>query len=228
MESRATGDALDRVSGEIAEVGALTRAVAERYEGLFRTCQAELQTVADQAETLAEAAQAVIALTEAAAGALVTHFPNQPYIDCAAGCASCCHLSVAVPPGVAALIRDHVVAHFPAEAQAGLIARLKQAADIEAGPGQSGRCPLLGADDRCTVYAVRPISCRAFTSPSAARCRAFIFDQAGGEGVPQNPALYRLHRDATAALERTAAKRGLPSAQQPLARALLDALSSPG
>jgi hypothetical protein len=35
------------------------------------------------------------------------------------------------------------------------------------GDPQSGRCPLLGSDDRCTIYASRPFGCRThFCSPA--------------------------------------------------------------
>lgn len=223
--------AVDRVVGEFTEVGALTRSVADRFEGVFRTYRGELQRLADAAPTVADAARDVIAVLEAAGSGFSAAFPNQPAIDCAAGCAFCCHLAVAVPPGVAEMIGDHVAETFTVEAQSALLVRLKAAAAVAAAAVDPTtlrhRCPLLGADDRCTVYPVRPISCRAFTSPSVTRCEALIAGAAPEGGVPQNASLFRLHRDATAVLEQTARARGEPATQRGLAEALLDAMSRP-
>lgn len=223
---------VDRVVGEFAEVGALTRSVADRFEGVFRTYRGELQRLADGAPTVADAARDVIAVLEAAGSGFSAAFPNQPATDCAAGCAFCCHLAVAVPPGVAEMIADHVAETFSSEARSALMVRLRaaEALAIAAADPTSlrDRCPLLGPDNRCTVYAVRPISCRAFTSPSATRCETLIAGAAPDGGIPQNASLFRLHRDATAVLEQTARVRGEPAMQKGLAEALLDAMGRPG
>ena len=225
------GRAIDRVANELTEVGALARSVADRFEGVFRIYRSELQRLADAAPTVADAARDVIAVLEAAGSGFSSAFPNQPAIDCAPGCAFCCHLAVAVPPGVAEMIADHVAETFPPEAQSALLVRLQAAQAVAfaaADPtGLRHRCALLGPDDRCSVYAVRPISCRAFTSPSATRCEALIAGAAPDGGVPQNPSLFRLHRDATAVLEQTARVRGEPAMQRGLAEALLDAMGRP-
>lgn len=223
---------VDRVVGEFVEVGALTRSVADRFEGVFRTYRGELQRLADGAPTVADAARDVIAVLEAAGSGFSAAFPNQPATDCAAGCAFCCHLAVAVPPGVAEMIADHVAETFSSEARSALMVRLRaaEALAIAAADPTSlrHRCPLLGPDNHCTVYAVRPISCRAFTSPSATRCEALIAGAAPKGGIPQNASLFRLHRDATAVLEQTARVRGEPAMQKGLAEALLDAMGRPG
>lgn len=231
MDTLNRAHAVDRVVGEFAEVGALTRSVAARFEGVFHTYREDLQQLADAAPTLADAARDVIAVLEAASSAFSAAFPNQPATDCAAGCAFCCHLPVAVPPGVAEAIRDHVAETFPSEARSALLVRLRAAealAAVAADPTRlRHRCPLLGADDRCSVYPVRPISCRAFTSPSARRCEALIAGAAPEGGIPQNASLFRLHRDATAVLEQTARGRGASPMQKDLAGALLDAMGRP-
>jgi Fe-S-cluster containining protein len=219
---------VDRVVEAFTEVGVLTRSVADRFEGVFRTYRGELQRLADAAPTFADAARDVIAVLEAAGSSFSTAFPNQPAVDCAAGCAHCCHLAVAVPPGVAEMIADHVTETFTIEARSTLLIRLQSAEAAAAAAADPTalrrRCPLLGADNRCTVYPVRPISCRAFTSPSARRCEALIAGAGPDDGVLQNPSLFRLHRDATAVLEQTARMRGEPATQRGLAGALLDAM----
>ncbi len=214
------------------EVGALTRSVADRFEGVFHTYRSELQRLAGAAPSMADAARDVIAVLEAAGASFSAAFPNQPATECAAGCAFCCHLAVAVPPGVAEMIWDHVAETFTAEARSALLVRLQVAEAVALAAHDPTtvrrRCPLLGAENRCTVYPVRPISCRAFTSPSAARCERLIGGTGSGDGaIPQNASLFRLHRDATAALEQTAKARGEAGQQKRLAEALLDAMGRP-
>jgi len=79
--------------------------------------------------------------------------PGRATWACAQGCSFCCHLPVTVTPAEAAAIAP----------------RVRDWARVEAHRG--GRCALLGEDDRCTVYDVRPLKCRAHTSVSADDCR---------------------------------------------------------
>ncbi|HEY8333709.1 MAG TPA: YkgJ family cysteine cluster protein, partial [Tardiphaga sp.] len=180
-----------------------------------------------QAPTMEDAARDAAELADAAAAAIRDHIPNQPALTCASGCSPCCHLHVQVPPGVAAAMVRHIDARFAPADRAALHGRLAQAAATIAAAADPAtlrlRCPLLGTDERCTVYDVRPLSCRAFTSRSLARCQQVVFgnDPTAG-GVEQNAAHFRVHLEATAALEQEARNRGLPDRQKGLAQALLE------
>lgn len=222
-------DAIDFVSDDIAEVGTLMRALSGRYEAIFGNLRGAYGVALGRAGTLADAARDAAAIADAATASVRANIPNQPATACASGCAACCHLYVQVPPGTATAMAAHIAAHFtPAERDA-LRIRLelaataaREAADVTR---LRMRCALLGADNRCTVYEVRPLSCRAFTSRSVARCNEVVFgDVRDGSGVEQNAAHFRIHMEATFALEQTARNRGLPDAQQGLAQALLDAM----
>jgi len=120
-----------------------------------------------------------------------------------------------------------------AEQQHALIGRLSAAAsaigEVENPLWARVRCPLLDDADGCTIYNVRPLTCRAFTSRSEAACRKFIFetDPASEGGVDQSPAHYRLHVEATHALIDAARNRGLPHGQTGFVAALLAELSTP-
>ncbi|MDE1996631.1 MAG: YkgJ family cysteine cluster protein, partial [Rhizobiaceae bacterium] len=213
----------------IADVGEQTRLVAERYEGIFPALRSALSYELSQAPSLAEGARAVMAITDAAANALMTHFPNQPARDCRAGCDACCHLYVMIPPGIAEAIGEYLVEHLDSAALAALRVELEQAADAAAKLPDPfmlrHRCPLLGSDGLCTIYDVRPLTCRAFTSKSAAACRSLVFDPDGPvSSVPQNPSQFRVYVEATGALEQEARARGLPAQQKGLAAALLEVL----
>jgi Fe-S-cluster containining protein len=215
------------VTDDIAEVGALMRALAGRYEGIFARLRAALAVTLAQAATMEDAARDAADLADAAAAAIRDHIPNQPALACASGCSPCCHLYVQVPPGTAAAMVAHIAAAFTPAAREALHERLTLAAAAIGAAADPAtlrlRCPLLGADEHCTVYEVRPLSCRAFTSRSLPRCQQVVFgnDPAAG-GVEQNAAHFRIHLEATSALELEARNRGLPDRQKGLAQALLD------
>lgn len=218
------------VVAEIAEVGKETRALAGRYDGIFSQLRLVLHETVEAAETMADAARDAMTLADAASATFRDNFPNQPVLACKSGCAACCHLFVAVPPGVAEAIADHVEAILSPTERTILRQRLQEAAaaaqEAEDPVRLRRRCPLLGEDNRCSVYEVRPLTCRAFTSTSSLRCQQIVFDPAyATASVEQNQALYRIHVEATLALQVAAHRRGLPAEQKGLACALLEILS---
>ena len=224
-------DAIDFVSDDIAEVGDLMRSLSGRYEGIFANFRGACGVVCDRALSLPDAARDIAALADAASTQFFTQMPNQPALACSGGCAACCHLYVQVPPGVARVMADHIAAHFSPVERDALHQRLEVAATAArdaADPTKLRlRCPLLGADNRCTVYDVRPLTCRAFTSRSVSRCHDVVFGEVPeGAGVEQHAAHYRIHMEATFALEQTARNRGEPDQQKGLAQALLDEMAA--
>jgi Fe-S-cluster containining protein len=79
-------------------------------------------------------------------------------IDCTR-CANCCKT---MPPAVTAEDSAAIAAYL------GLSLEAFTAAYLEVDPEEGGQrmkatpCPFLGADDRCTIYAIRPAACREF------------------------------------------------------------------
>lgn len=215
-----------RVVEDIATVGELTRMVTQRYDTMFSDFYAVLLEALESAPDMADAARMAMALSETAVDTVRSQFAGQPRFACGKGCSPCCHLFVAVPPGVAEAIAAHIDAHFEPAARAQLLLRLEAAAGMAAAAAapQALRLPCALLDDggSCTIYEVRPLSCRSFTSTSLPRCQQVVFgDNPDGGGVDQNPARYRLYEFATRALEETARRRGLPAQQRGLASALL-------
>ncbi|MBI1205517.1 MAG: hypothetical protein GC182_23685 [Rhodopseudomonas sp.] len=224
--------AADRIVTEIAAVGEQTRLVAQRYEGIFAALRDALTDSLARAATPADGARAVMATADAVANAIATHLPNQPRRDCRAGCDACCHLYVMVPPGTAEAIAEHLIARLDDRPLTALKSELRKAAaaaDALADPSTLRHpCPLLAPDGTCTIYEVRPLTCRSFTSTSAAACRSLVFDRNSPvSAIPQNPSQFRVYVEATKALEQAALSRGLSADQQGLATALLAALGEP-
>ena len=222
--------AAQSMASEIEALGEQTRLALQRYEAVFPALGEAMSGEIKRHDNLADAALAVIAIADAATAAFRAHFPNPPVLACRAGCDACCHLHVMVPPGVAEAMARHLVAHLEPLALEALKIDLRKAVDAAQGlPDPSKlhyRCPLLGIDGLCTVYEVRPPTCRAFTSKSAAACRSLVFDPRGSvSSIPQNPSSFAVYVEATKALEAAARGRRLPSRQRSLPAALLEAFS---
>jgi hypothetical protein len=82
-------------------------------------------------------------------------------MQCGSGCADCCHTRLTVTAVEAAAIEDHVVALAPdARAELAALAARPVADD----PARI-RCAALGDDDRCRIYAARPVVCRSHGAP---------------------------------------------------------------
>jgi len=219
----------DLIATEIAAVGELTRQAAERYEGIYHSLRQTLTDELAHTSEPADRALAVMTIADAAAAAFAARFPNQPTTDCRPGCDACCHLYVMIPPGVAEAIGAYLVKHLASSALAELkleLERAASAAEAAADPTiLRRRCPLLGVDGRCTIYAVRPLTCRAFTSRSAAACHHLAFGPNGAATtISQNPSQFRVYIEATKALEQAALAHGQPTQQVELAKGLLAAL----
>jgi Fe-S-cluster containining protein len=97
--------------------------------------------------------RALLAQVDLLCARIVAAFPEQ--IDCRAGCAACCTLQGVLPVEAASLALAFRA--LPATDAEALHTRLNTAADED-------RCPLL-TDERCPLYAARPIICRTHGLP---------------------------------------------------------------
>ncbi len=113
---------------------------------------------------------------------LVLEAPGRVTWACRSGCAACCHLLVRVSLGEADAITAYVDATFSVDAREALVTRAQAVAERaeESTPGayraQRLRCAFLDEQDRCVVYALRPLKCRVHASRSAEACAEIDFD----------------------------------------------------
>ena len=128
-------------------------------------------------------------------------------LACRAGCSLCCSLRVDVFAHEIFLIADYVRTHFSPEELAALQARLAARSErvLALTPFQHATqnipCPLLAEDGRCSVYEVRPLSCRRHHSLDFAACQ-FTYDHPDDLEFPGAHDV-ELFRTLTAALRRT-------------------------
>ena len=168
-----------------------------------------------QGHTLAQAAalgrDAMAATSKIVDGALAQS-PDRPPA-CRAGCAHCCHQAVGVTPPEVFAIHEHLRATRAADELAALAERVRTADDRTRGMTSAERlspafpCPFL-VDDRCSIYEVRPLSCRGTNSLDATACERNLHDPgaraaflAGDAGTPCYLEPFRASHAVTAGLQ---------------------------
>ena len=102
-------------------------------------------------------------------------------VACSAGCDHCCHQSVGVTPPEALAIWDHVNRSRSEAELAELAAHVAERFEKTRGLSSRERfspdhpCVFLESG-RCSIYEVRPLSCRGMNSLDANECRARLRD----------------------------------------------------
>jgi hypothetical protein len=152
---------------------------------------------------------------------------------CCAGCTACCYLHVvALPPELLAIAR-HIERGFSVEAREALRQRMKLHIDATQGLDGIRRrqlrlpCPLL-VEDRCSVYPVRPISCRGWNSLDRAVCDADLADPGRGAAARLNLAQHVLAGRVAEGLADASHALGLEHRPLDLVRGLQTALGNVG
>ncbi len=145
-----------------------------------------------------------------------------PQPACQAGCAHCCHLRVEATEPEVFHIAQHLRAQPAAEQANAIRALQRHVATTALNPASPARqaCSFL-VDDRCSIYPVRPATCRKAHSLSAQHCA----EQSAT--IPQN---LRLLVDAEALMAGTALAyrdQPMPSSALELNAAMLTALTNP-
>jgi Fe-S-cluster containining protein len=106
---------------------------------------------------------------------------NRGVVLACAGCSHCCHQHVSVVPAEVFALVHHVRDHFTSEMVAALMERVNchlaklVTMTFDERSRQSIACPFLMAG-RCSVYAARPVSCRAYHSTDRDYCARYEID----------------------------------------------------
>ena len=152
---------------------------------------------------------------------------------CGAGCSICCWLRVDVYAHEVFFIAQHVRARFSEMELSGLVGRLAvhSAKVLPLTPydhaTQNIVCPLL-QNDRCSIYAVRPHSCRRHHSLDLATCQ-YTYDHPMDLETPaaHDRELYRTLTEAMRQGSEAYARLGYDDTIYELGTALAEALDTP-
>ena len=155
--------------------------------------------------------------------------PSEHKIECAKGCAYCCHVSVSALAPEVFLIANTIRAEHTENFEATL-ARIRMAERMTHGVSELERaqrklpCAML-AGNVCTVYAARPGPCRGMTSTSLRSCERAVAGQK--VGIP-TPSVWTVLRGAhLQAIWAALAAVDLPSDSYELNEAICLALEHP-
>jgi Fe-S-cluster containining protein len=114
--------------------------------------------------------------------------PSKFKIECAKGCAYCCHVSVTATAPEIFLVAGYIREHHPHDLET-VLARVRAADAGTRGMSSMERakqkipCALLQAN-MCSVYSARPAACRGFVSTSVKACERGFNGQATEINTP--------------------------------------------
>lgn len=182
-------------------------------------------------EALADAAARAHVALDAAGASALARGATPP--SCSAGCSYCCHVHAdATVPELLAITR-HLARTWSEPSRSALTARLAlQVARVEHLSDEERwaakiPCALLDDAGRCSIYAARPLRCRAFNASDVAPCREAFTGSA--EATPARiPRLDRAHDAAEAGFDEALAEAGISVEAYRLEIGLLVALEDPG
>ncbi len=193
-------------------------------------------------EELPRLAQEAAQLAETALASLAPRAIEDPRAigwqvpDCRPGCHFCCYEQVNVTPPEVFSLADHIRANWSEGRIRSLRKKLTAAAslsrdlDHEAYFAARIRCPLLDSEDRCSVYAVRPLMCRAYNSLDVAACERAAKNPskpAHQRGVRTNGTIHGIMDGAFGGLKEALGKSGRQEFLPNLVVALHQALDNP-
>ncbi|WP_437734453.1 YkgJ family cysteine cluster protein [Sorangium sp. So ce1335] len=127
-----------------------------------------------------ELARNAMAATSRLAAGLLARAPGGA-VACRAGCDHCCYQSVGVTPPEALAIADHLKTTLSDAALARVTRRVSECRDRTRDLPSAERfspdhpCPFLESG-RCSIYEVRPLSCRGMNSLDAGECATRLRD----------------------------------------------------
>lgn len=139
------------------------------------TARALLQGGATLERTV-KLAQSAMAATSRLADGLLARAPAGT-VACKNGCDHCCYQSVGVTPPEALAIAHHLRQNLSASEFASMLAHISDSHDRTQGLSAEERfspdhpCPFL-QQGSCSIYEVRPLSCRGMNSLDAGECSA--------------------------------------------------------
>lgn len=144
-------------------------------------------------ERTVKLAQSAMSATSRLAEGLLARAPAGS-VACKDGCDHCCYQSVGVTPPEALVIADHLRRHLAEDELARVAEHISSCHERTQGLSADARfspehpCPFLKATS-CSIYEVRPLSCRGMNSLDANECRTRLRDPEtraafveGGEG----------------------------------------------
>jgi hypothetical protein len=160
------------------------------------------------------------------------HYANVPPSACRAGCAWCCHKSIAVSPPevlrIAAYLRTRLAADDLAVLHERIVALDEQTQTMSSRERARARLPCaLLADQQCIVHAARPLTCAGWNAIDVRECQADWQDPDNSEEITANVLQIEAFQAMRLGLDLGVTELGLESDTLELTSALRIALDIP-
>lgn len=157
---------------------------------------------------------------------------RQPKIECRPGCDYCCYLRVGVRAHEVYLIASYIDKHFKEAEKASLLDRLEAHWEKVSGLTRiehittNVACPLK-SENQCSVYPVRPLSCRRYHSSDLQSCKySYENPLDDSEARDKDPDLEMMWAGMTEMLNHVYEELGFDSHSYELGMALLEAFKN--
>lgn len=120
---------------------------------------------------------------------IVDEIPGKIPLACKPGCDHCCYIEVGISVPEAFMIADHLIRTLTAEELASLKVKLREfKAAVGGRRSKTGQRPMLPCvflkDHQCSIYSVRPLTCRKFASYSEPACQFCFTETKGLSEIP--------------------------------------------
>jgi Fe-S-cluster containining protein len=178
-----------------------------------------------------EVAKTAAELADQAIQTAVTRFPPRPPIACQEGCAWCCYKLVGTTVPEVFRIVEYLRQNLPADelhaAQERIVQTDEQRRSLKEDRWQAARLPCsLLVNNRCSVYPVRPLTCRGYNSSDPQTCEQTVKVRELVE-VPSHAPQHRLAAFVLDGLRAGLAESGLRNERLELTAALRIAFATP-
>lgn len=194
---------------------------SKKYDELFTRIGRQILSDISNLDEPSEIMSICLSNIEQAIMAFNNHIPEPTDIACRKGCCYCCSFPVECPPQVVQTIAHYMRNTMSLDERKALATQMERYVILSENNTKRLPCPFLDDTKSCLIYAIRPLSCRAFTSPDVQVCKQSVKD---GRNIPQQSISYRIYQIATTALLSHAQSQGLPRRQVSFISELLASL----
>lgn len=206
---------------------------AQEGDALFQVAVGEMASKAFASGRTGEAARHWVERSLGFADHVIQDFeaksPVEEKIACRAGCAHCCRYEVVLSPAEALLIGHRAKHSFSEIDVVQLLERINKVLNLREGKTVSERAAVLDEtpcifleDDKCRVYEVRPLICRALHSLDSRSCQEAISAREAKVAFVGYSHRYYVFQAVRSAMKQACSEMGLQTDELTIARAMLD------
>jgi len=184
-------------TSDVAVVATQLRAANTEYEALFSNLGTQIYSTIRRTASAADKYSITLQYITDAITAFGQSFPDNQKLACNKGCHYCCYFPIDTSQQVIDNLVTHLKNNYCEDEIETLKEALRENITARKAPLYRAPCPFLDSANACSIYHLRPLSCRWFSSPDATLCEQSISD---GRAIQQHPIHTRIYQAASTAL----------------------------